>query len=452
MAPPSLVDICIRKCIRHVSLIHDLGDLPLHLAKPILRKIDRADQLREVELNSPQFAEETPEVWKKLIARDFPLWHKKNYVPKNPRSWYRVYAKYKKENDAELAAAQDKLKSAFSALKADKDARTTGSIDTKDLPRLPKDGRAIGGRGPGRGLPDHLTWGGGSRTKLTDGQSFLKKARREAREIAYRRQLATPSGKLKVPEGQIKKAPEAMVQQYRVQNQQELRIRAPRKQKSEAQLAEEAERRDREARLLKIKNLSGARPAQIVSDSEDDDNDGEDGNGYRGLGDILGLDADDTDLFGVGDADLFGDVDEGGTAFERRRPSKAETQKKPAPTPYHVGPSSAPPKRPTLLSNSRKAGSGLLNSKTSAQQKRVGPPSTKPAAKPTETPKQSNPPPKPREAVRHPPPPPKTQPPHASPPLRPQSTTPAGSPPQGVLRKRKPQVDIFMRQTKKPKK
>lgn len=432
MAPPSLVDVCIRKCIKHVSMIHDLGDLPVHLAKPILRRIDRADQLREVELNSLQLADETPEVWKKLIACDFPLWHKKNYVPKNPRSWYRVYAKYKKENDAELAAAQDKLKSAFSALKADKDARTTGSIDTRDLPRLPKDGRPIGGgRGPGRGLPDHLTWGGGSRTKLTDGQSFLKKARREAREIAYRRQLATPAGKLKVPEGQIKKAPEAMVQQYRVQNQQELRIRAPRKQKSEAQLAEEAERRDREARLLKIKNLSGARPAQMVSDSEGDD-DGYD-NSYRGLGDILGLDDDD--------ADLFGDDDLAGAASEAQGPSKAETQKRPAQTTYHSDSSAAPPKRPTLLSNSRKPSSGLLNSKPSAQQKRIGPSLSKPAAKPAEPPKRGSPPPKS----------------HASPPLRPQSTTsagspPAGSPPLGVLRKRKPQVDVFMRQIKKPKK
>lgn len=446
MAPPSLVDICIRKCIKHASMIHDLGDLPIHLAKPILRRIDNVKQLREIELNSPQFADETIEIWKKLIARDFPNWHKKNYIPKNPRSWYRVYAKYKKESDAELAAAQDKLKNAFSALKADKAAMTTGSIETRDLPRLPKDGRPVGGtRGPGRGLPDHLTWGGGSRTKLTDGQSFLKKARREAREYAYRRQLATPMGKLKVPEGQIKKAPDAMVQQYRVQRQDEFRIRAPRKSKSAAQLAEEAERKEREARLLKIKNLTGGRPAQMVSDSEADDHeeDDDEGSGYRGLRDIIGYDDEEPDL--------FGDGDEEGAASEPQRLSKKEPQKRPAT--YHSDASSAPSKRPALLSNSRKPGSGLLDFKPGAQQ-RVARPLSKPSAAPAQPPGQGSPPPKPRQpahASAPPPTPVKTQLPQSSPPPRPQSTS-AGSPPPAMMRKRKPQVDVFMRQNKKPRK
>jgi len=452
MAPASLVDICIRKCIKHAAMIHDLGDLPSHLAKPILRKIDRADQLHEIELNSPQFAEQTPELWKRLIARDFPQWEKKNYIPKNPHSWWRVYARYKKENDEELAAAQDKLKNAFSALKAHKDSRTTESIATRDLPRLPKDGRPVGGtRGPGRGLPDHLTWGGGSRTKLTDGQSFLKKARREALELARRRQLATPTGKLKVPEGQIKKAPEAMVQHYRLQKQQELRIRAPRKQKTEAQLAEEAERRDREARLLKIKNLTGARPAQIISDSEDDgDDSGEDAGDYRGLGDILGLDDDDDgdDLFGDGEAER-----NASGPLERSKPSP---QKKPVPADYHSDSAPTPPKRPTLLSNTRKPGSGLLDSRpTGALQKRHVTSPPKPASsKPAQLANRSNPPRESRDSAQSSPPPPPNRAPalQSSPPLRPQTSTPAGSPPPGALRKRKPQVDIFMRNTKKPKK
>ncbi|OIW34448.1 hypothetical protein CONLIGDRAFT_675426 [Coniochaeta ligniaria NRRL 30616] len=448
MAPPSLVDICIRKCIKHASMIHDLGDLPFHLAKPILRKIDNADQLREIELNSPHFTDETPEIWKKLIAKDFPNWHKKNYAPKNPRSWYRVYARYKQENAAELAAAADRLKNAFSTLKAQKDSKTTGTIATKDLkllPSLPRDGRPVGGtRGPGRGLPDHLTWGGGSRTKLTDGQSFLRKAKREAREVAYRRQLATPTGKLKVPQGQIKKAPEAMVQQYRVQRQEELRIRPPRR-KSEQQLAEEAERREKEARLIKIKNPSGARPAQMVSDSEEDDDDDDeedDGKSYRGLADLIGYDEDD--------AELFGDGDEGATS-EPQRPSKTEPQKKPATTAYHSDSSPAPPRRPALLSNSRKPGGGLLNFKPSTQ-KRAPPPPPKPSTEPARTPKQSSPPPKPRQPVQSsapPPPPVETQPVQSSPPLRPQPTA-AGSPPPAMMRKRK-QPAVFMRQIKKPR-
>ncbi|KAB5551312.1 RNA polymerase II transcription factor SIII subunit A-domain-containing protein [Coniochaeta sp. 2T2.1] len=458
MAPPSLVDICIRKCIRHASMIHDLGDLPFHVAKPILRKLDNAEQLREIELNSPQYLDETQEIWKKLIARDFPNWHKKNYVPKNPHSWWRVYAKYKKENDAELAAAQDKLKNAFSKLKAHKEARTTGEIQTKDLSRLPKvkDNRVAGpGRGTGgKAANDHLTWGGGSRTKLTDGASFLKKARREAKEIAMRRQLSTPTGQLKVREGQIVKAPEALVQQYRIQKQDALRIRAPKKQMSERQLAEEAERRDREARLLKIKNLKGAQPAQMVSDSEDDgyEDDNDDGEqGYGGLGDFLGLEDEGEDLFSE---------NEEGNVSEPARPSKPAPKQNSTPTTYHSDSSSAAPKQRTgLISNARKPGSGLLSAKPAPRKLVVHSPPTSTTQSPQPR-QQTSPPPKPRPSVHASPPPaaarslPASS--QHSPPLRAQNSPPLGpqQSPSSRPMKRKAPVDIFMRQNipKKPKK
>jgi elongin-A len=450
MGVPSLVDICTRKCIKHVTMIHDLGDLPYKLAKPILRKVENPDQLHAIELNSPQLEDDTPEYWRKLIAKHFPDYEKKNYMPKNPRSWYRVYAKYKKENDEALEAAAAKLKNAFSAIKNEKDKQQSGILkqqQLKALPKLPKDGRGLGGGRGVRDLPDHLTWGGGSRTKLTNGQSFLKKARREAHEVALRRQLSTPTGKLKVPEGQIKKAPEAMVQQYRVQQQADIRIHAPRKRKSEAQRAEEAERREREARLLKIKQKNapaGGAHVQMVSDSEyEDDDDEANDKPYRGLEDIFGDDISDDDLFDSADSPeqegctLYKDSE----LYKKKRPPKAA-----APSSHLSDNSSTTPKRSGLLSNSSKSAGGL-RSNTTFSSGAHRPVTQSPAKSSPQPPQNSSPPPKPRPFQSSPPaqsPALKAQP-AQSPPLRPQ-LTPAGSP---VIRKRKP--DVFMRQVKRPK-
>lgn len=66
-----LAEIAVRKCIKHVNQLEDIGDLPYHLVKPILMKMN-AKQLQVVELNSSQLLPYSDELWVELIKRDFP--------------------------------------------------------------------------------------------------------------------------------------------------------------------------------------------------------------------------------------------------------------------------------------------------------------------------------------------------------------------------------------------
>jgi hypothetical protein len=101
------------------------------------------------------------------------------------------------------------------------------------------------------------------------GSSFLKKARREAREHASRIR-STPTGALAVRPGQIKKAPEAMVNDYRIASQKDIRIRVPRLSKPKRELELEA----REVRLMAAKgravNKTGADIVHLLSDDDVD--------------------------------------------------------------------------------------------------------------------------------------------------------------------------------------
>lgn len=431
MAPRSLVDICTRICIKNIHEVYSVGDMPYHLARPILLKINKADQLHEVELTSSQIEGETEELWRRLIAKDFPAWEKKNYIPKNPKSWYKVYERYRKEEKAEIAEAEAKLVASFGAIKNEAEAKKSTIVSQQLMPRIPREGRIGGARraGLGRDVPDHLSWGGGSRTKTNDARGVILKAKREAREMANRRTLSTPTGRLVVPQGQIRKAPEGLVNEYRIKQQAALtsRIRAPRrsnKPKTEAEMADDLIRREREARLLNIKSLSSSRPAQMVSDSEGDEDD------YRGGG---------SSSKGGGFLDDLFDDDE-------------EEEDDAPPPPRNKAPTSQSPSiassRPSVLAGSRKTGSSTLlsSSRKPNIERRVVQSSTHPArpesaARSVQTSSGQRP-----AAASLPPP--RQQPGPSSPLQRPRP--PAGSPPVGML-KRKAETNVFMRKPKMPR-
>jgi elongin-A len=416
--------------MKNLGKIYSFGDLPYHLIRPVLFKINNPEQLREVEMYSTYVEGETEELWRRLIARAFPNWEKKNYVPKDPRSWYKVYEKYKREEAQEIAEAEAKLAGAFGALKSEADQQKSLLVSQRLMPRLPKEGRGSGWRRDvGRDVPDHLSWGGGSRTK-----SVVKKAMREAREAANRRTLSTPTGQLRIPEGQIRKAPQALINDYRIKQQPFALARPPRsKPKTEAQMADDAARRERERRLLNIKISSSARPEQVVSDSDSDDYDNEN-HGGAGRGRYLD--------------DLFSDEE---VEDEAPPPSR-----KPTKPPVKPSPSTAPtrPSGSNILSNRSKT---LLSSTAPRRvvQSATPPVRAEPTPRhPQQVPQQASPLPRPH---RPPPtaassPPGRAHPGPSSPPPKPPVSQPgqAGSlPPAGLLRKRKAPVNIFMR--KKPR-
>ncbi|KAJ8132052.1 hypothetical protein O1611_g1575 [Lasiodiplodia mahajangana] len=361
----SLVDLCTAVCLRNIRDINDMGYAPYGVVRPILLKIDNAAQLRRIEINSPHLEGETVECWRRLIARDFPvLSERHNYVPTNPKSWHKIYSKYRHLDRTAKREAEEKLKNAFKEIKKEKDDNVSQVInyDSRKLPRLPRDVKPqVGIRRKGSRMgPDlsELRFTGGSRTKTNTPKSLLKRAIREAKEISTRNRLNTPTGAAQVRPGQIIRAPTGMVQE-KVKSARPLTgIRPPSYQPTSNSRSRELE--DREARLRKAKEKDTQRGGSYMDDEDLDDLD------IEGEDDPIGLDVDDLealdDLPEPGYRPRPSDSGSGsarGSVFARKMGSSSalpsthtEAQTKSQPTPLRKDPSArvgptSPPLRPT---------------------------------------------------------------------------------------------------------
>ncbi|KAI1774146.1 RNA polymerase II transcription factor SIII subunit A-domain-containing protein [Hypoxylon cercidicola] len=265
----SLVDLCTAVCIRNVRDIHDVGSAPYTILRKILLKIDSAAHLRELEEKSPHIQGDDAECWIRLIKRDFPVeYNKEELQPSNPKSWHKVYAKYEKLDADRKNAASEKLSNAFKKIEQEKASNVTAIIkfDKKKFGKPPV-GKS--------GSTGAMRWGGGSRTKITSAQSIMKKARREAGEVALRNKLSTPTGQLPVKQGQITKAPLGMRMEYEIKSLPQIpRIQAPQQRKKPQW---ELEQKEREARLLKAKNGTPTKRPTLISDDELEDGDDSEG-------------------------------------------------------------------------------------------------------------------------------------------------------------------------------
>lgn len=406
MGVKSLAELCTAVCFKNIKEITDVGTAPYHLLRRIILKIDNPAHLLLLEENSPHLRTEDAECWIRLIDRDFPaLVREHHFEPRNPESWHKVYAKYKKLNELQKAEAQAKLKSAFAGINAKKAANVADVVtfNKNRLPSLPRDGKMFpikgaGGRRGGGNDTGELKFTTGTRTKTNTAQSIIRKVKREAKEIHNRNKLATPNGALTVRYGQIKKAPAAMVQEQVIKKQAAVKIYAPGMKRTADEESRYRDLEAREARLRKIK--SGQKSsATIISDSELDDDDNEDEGGYESGGGYL--DEDDLD-------DIF---DASSKSTSRSGPSQSRPSA-----------SSAPRRTGVLAGNANRAPPQIrIESASSQQQSRPKSSvasSSKAALSPTLGP--------------------------SSPPSRP---LPTGSPdmkPGVVVRKRK-QPDIFMK-------
>ncbi|KAI0817752.1 RNA polymerase II transcription factor SIII subunit A-domain-containing protein [Xylaria sp. FL0064] len=283
----SLVELCTAVCIRNIKDITDIGTIPYAIARPILLKVDSAVQLRQIEVNSPQLAADTAEFWKRLIARDFPVLSRREaFVPKNPKSWHKIYAKYQQMDTEAKRAAKERLQSAYKGIQEEKDRSVSKVVtyDSRKLPRLPRDVRPqVGVRAKSsRAGPDQseLRFTGGSRTKTNTPKSLLKRAMREAKEISTRNRLNTSAGAGYVRPGQIAKAPVGMVQEKVNKARPLTGIRPPSHRRSSSG---QPEREDREARLRKAKEMTSQKGGSYISDEDLDDLDLEGDDGPIGL-------------------------------------------------------------------------------------------------------------------------------------------------------------------------
>ncbi|KAI0020998.1 RNA polymerase II transcription factor SIII subunit A-domain-containing protein [Xylariomycetidae sp. FL0641] len=274
MAVKSLVELCTIVCIQNIKDITDVGGAPYMVLRPILMKIDNAKQLRQIEEASPHLERDTGECWQRLIGREFrALSEKHKFEPRNPRSWHKVYEKYKRMDDEQKAEAQAKLKQALNKINSNKKANTSRVVDydSHKLTRLPRDVRNGAGprrTGPGgarAGDSSELRFSGGSRTKTNTPKSIIKKAYREAKEIRARNSLNTPTGQLASRPGQIAQAPKGMVQDMIHKARPAMGIRPPSARPDKRENPEVAER---EARLRRLKGTPAKKEANYMDDDE----------------------------------------------------------------------------------------------------------------------------------------------------------------------------------------
>ncbi|KAF7901057.1 hypothetical protein EAF00_003278 [Botryotinia globosa] len=345
----SLYSLCKATCLRNIKDLYDIGYTSYQVAYPILKTITNPEQLHIIEQKSPHIKGETAELWKAFIVRDIPKWQTKNYVPRDPTKWAQVYKKYKTEHDEEVASAQAILMNSMNALKQHKQDHVSRFVDLKRLPKIPRDYgmRAHNGGVPltkGRALqnagPSSLTWGGGSRTKMTDGASVLTKARREAKEMSQRSKLNTLTSGLR--HGQVQRAPAGMSQEYKIANQPALKIltrHRPSGARSPGALGSPSSGpslEDREKRLRDA--MSGRKP---VSNSSKEPMSGASAGTPTMLDDdMFGDDADDVD-------DLFDDDEETEPAHKTTtRPPPSRKIMKPVAPSTRIR-SSSPPNKAT---------------------------------------------------------------------------------------------------------
>ncbi|PTB64543.1 hypothetical protein BBK36DRAFT_1123453, partial [Trichoderma citrinoviride] len=208
----SLRELSIMAIFQNIRQVDNIGYLSYETVRSILLRVESAAQLRQIELNSPQIQGQTAELWVRLIERDFPLESRNRaYQPKDPKNWYRVWEKYKVEQEKFLEESENRLKSALNSLRQEEEKKTSKIIELGAIPSSKKG--AI--KRPHARTSNTLSFGGGSRTKTANGASVMRKVRREAKEIAQihgtlSRPIRTPPAR-----SAVTKAPEAMVNDHK---------------------------------------------------------------------------------------------------------------------------------------------------------------------------------------------------------------------------------------------
>lgn len=207
----------------NIRFITDVGEVPYDVARPILLKVESADQLRQIEEASPQICGHDAEVWMELIKRDVSGWEEKLHEPKDSRDWHRVYQSLQVKSQMEVEADAAALRDTLQGLNSERLKHQSRQVAASTVPPLPKMGAMKLIKTPRKrkiAFVDHrskLCFNAGSKTKVLTGKNVLDKARREAREqslFGARSVLAVPTHKLNDSASQIQRAPKGLVFDY----------------------------------------------------------------------------------------------------------------------------------------------------------------------------------------------------------------------------------------------
>ncbi|KAF7190685.1 hypothetical protein HII31_07844 [Pseudocercospora fuligena] len=215
MPVPTLFAIAIRCAQRHVASITDFDGIPQEMAMPILKKVESPQQLREIEINNPSYAESgnNAGLWQCFIRRDIREIaedEEKMPYPNNPASWYKVYRmlmrkQADKEKEQEEALRQQLL--GQKVQKAEKQALFVPGVmaharDEKET-TIYVDGVRNKNTGGWEKKPPSV------KTAKT-GHDAIAAMRRQAASNSRQRQIAQP-WKATQASRQIKQAPQSMI-------------------------------------------------------------------------------------------------------------------------------------------------------------------------------------------------------------------------------------------------
>ncbi|CAK7566910.1 MAG: hypothetical protein SEPTF4163_004864 [Sporothrix epigloea] len=236
--PRSLKRMALAVALRNIASITDVGEMAFADAKPILAHIENPQQLHLLELNCPQLSVEPDQmaaVWSRLLTKKIPGWDTKGYLSEEDLQslpWIDIYTIAKGASDAAMAQDEARLKQTLAGFSKAKEDNATQLVNNRALarrmPGVMVKRRITGG---GNGASSVLNFGSGSRTKLTSGQSVLRRARREAKELSKVAQLSSQlTENQKIARSQIRQAPAAMMNDHRVaHNPSQSFIRAPKR-------------------------------------------------------------------------------------------------------------------------------------------------------------------------------------------------------------------------------
>ncbi|KAJ0121403.1 rna polymerase ii transcription factor siii subunit a [Diaporthe amygdali] len=263
MPVPSLAGLCRKTIWANIDELSYVSNLPYWKVRDILKHVKTASQLAVIEDYSPQIVGEDAELWEAFCRRDFPVPVKrKDYQPENPRSWRQVYERYAEEEREAEALALAQLGATYAGINKAKMANKTSIGDPRHLPKAPISGgfARSRGKGPGPGSAT-LSFGGGARTT-----NAVKKAKKEALEVAARKRLSVPKGVRSTANlAKVTRAPESMKTEFRIKAQPKfIPPGAPAVAKRPRETGDEREQM--EARLLAAKR-SKVQP-KVMSDEE----------------------------------------------------------------------------------------------------------------------------------------------------------------------------------------
>lgn len=115
-----------RKCLQNLKKLDSVGDCPVHLVQNIINKVEDPEQLRRLEVNSPQLVGHTKEAWTNMLQRDVPQvedrvgdknWRNTFFAMDKAGRWWKVYQKIKQDFDKEKDEKAAKLAAQLNGIK-----------------------------------------------------------------------------------------------------------------------------------------------------------------------------------------------------------------------------------------------------------------------------------------------------------------------------------------------